>query len=175
MDKYQQLFQCGPYLHYLVFDNEYLIGVFDNIKDACKMILHEPNTDSIKIKELYVNKSWRNYKKNMKVYETVDTKSLKQILDIVNIYVNKTRTLGAYELIFLKFMLNPELLVSSEKLVNMVKMRLSEFKRVHKKKAVRSSLIMNEFEKFLKCALYRYDSYSHRPYNLRNRSVTFTY
>jgi hypothetical protein len=170
MDIYQRLFQHGSYVHYLVFDNEYLIGVFDNIKDACKMILHEPNTDCIKIKELYVNKSWRNYKKNMKVYETVDTKSLKQILDIVNIYVNKTRTLGAYELIFLKFMLNPELLVRSEKMVNMVKMRLSEFKRVHKKKGLRSSLIMNEFEKFLKRALYRYDSYSHRPYNLRSKN-----
>jgi len=175
MDIYQRLFQHGTYVHYLVFDNTYLIGVFDNIKDACKMILDEPNTDNIKIKELYVNKSWRNYKKNMKVYETVDTKSLKQILDIVNIYVNKTRTLGAYELIFLKFMLNPELLVRSEKMVNMVKMRLYQYKKLHKKNMVRSSLIMNEFEKFLKRALYRYDSYSHRPYNLRNRRVTFTY
>ena len=174
MDKYQQLFEYGSYVHYLVFDSAHLIGIFDNIKDACKMVLDEPNTN-IKIKELYVNRSWRNYKKNMKVYETVDTKSLKQLLDLVNVYVNKTRTLGIYELLFLKFMLNPELLVRSEKMVNIVKMRLYQYKKLHKKNMVRSSLIMNEFEKFLKCALYRYDSYSHHPYNLRNRRVTFSY
>jgi hypothetical protein len=54
-------------------------------------------------------------------------------------------------------------------------MRLSEYKRLNKKKLVRSSLIMNEFEKFLKRALYRYDSYSHRPYNLRNKGIRFSY
>ena len=175
MDKYQELFQHGTYVHYLVFDNAHLIGVYDNIKDACKMILHESKTDNIKIKELYVNKGWRNYKKNMKVYETLDTKSLKQLSNLINMYVNKTRTLGIYELILLKFMLNPELLVRSEKMVNMVKRRLYEYKKLHKKNMVRSSLIMYEFEKFLKRALYRYDSYSHRPYNLRSKNIRFSY
>lgn len=175
MDKYQQLFQYGSYVHYLVFDNTHLIGVFDNIKDACKMILHEPNTDNIKIKELHVNKDWKNYKKNMKQYETYNVETVHQISILMNIYTNSLRTLGFYELLFLKFMLNPELLVRSEKMVNIIKMRLSEYKRVNKKKLVRSSLIMNEFEKFLKRALYRYDSYSHRPYNLRSKRIRFSY
>lgn len=169
METYQQLFHYGPYVHYLVFHNDTLLRVCDNAKDVSKIIIDEPNCSPIKIKELYVNKYWRNYKKNMKVYETINKHTIKHMKDIMDIYLNNTNRVGVYELLFLKFMLNPELLVRNEKLVHIVKVRLNEYKRKCNLNMLPKSDIMKQFEIFLKHALRRYDSYCYRPYNLRSK------
>lgn len=169
MIDYQEIFDNGPYVHYLVISNNVLVGVFDNAIDTSQIILNETNTDNIQIKELHVNKYWKNYAKNIKHYQTINKYQLMCIISQFK-YINDTsRSLGIYELIFLKFMLNPEMLVRNEKLVNITKIRLNEYFKKYNKGSLRYSKVMFEFKKFLKFALRRYDSYSYRPYNLRNK------
>lgn len=173
MDKYQELFEYGPYVHYLVFDNDSLIGVFDNAKEMSNMIIDEPNASTIKIKELYTNTCWKNYKENLKKYQTINRNDLKNMTNLIKIYLNSSRCLGIYELLFLKLMINPELLVRNENFVRIIKTRFYEYNNMLKRNKLRKSSIMKQFELFLKYALRRYDSYCYRPYNLRNKSKSF--
>lgn len=175
MEKYQALFDHGAHSHYLVFDNQHLVGVFDNIKDMCQMILSETNGSRYKIKELYTNKWWIDYKKNLKIYSTVNKDHLHIMSGLIKMYMYNDRCLGIYELLFLKFMLNPELLVGHENLVRIVKQRNNDYMLKYRKNELRYSKIMFEFKKFLRFALRRYDAYCYRPYNLRIRKNKFVY
>ena len=175
MEKYQSLFNHGSYSHYLVFDNQSLIGVFDNVKDMSQMILSEANGVRYTIKELSIDKEWKNYKKHVRTYSTINFNHVRIMFDLIRAYINHDRCLGTYELLFLKFMLNPEILVRHERLVRIVKQRVNDYMNMYKKHEIRYSKIMFEFKKFLKFALRRYDAYCYRPYNLRARTTKFVY